>query len=73
MENDQNQATSDNIKKLQSLTGRFWKIKIQDGRILCGKLRCIDSGLNFVLSEVHEYKTVVVPNPKGIDRFINEK
>jgi small nuclear ribonucleoprotein (snRNP)-like protein len=64
MENKE-KKDSESVIKLKSYLDKFWKIEIQDGRTFIGKLRCVDSGRNVVLSEATELKQIQFTTKEG--------
>lgn len=58
---------SPNIQKLRSLLGKPFKIKVNDGRELIGKLYCVDREENIILSETEEksFRKIPIKNSSG--------
>lgn len=59
MERSQDEATDRNqaaAKYLSSLLGKTLRIKISDGRVFVGQMKCTDKDRNIILANTHEYR-----------------
>jgi small nuclear ribonucleoprotein (snRNP)-like protein len=60
---------------LQSWMGRVARVHLQDGRVVCGDLICVDNQKNLILSQTIELRPPIAPeqlaNPPALKGLIH--